>query len=77
MDGLLKDLRRCDGGQFNQVYSIMRKSFPLNEFRPCAEQKALFEKPAYTIYVYTEGRRFKAFWLFTNGRTCSISSILP
>ena len=47
-------LQRLDITQFNKVFSIMEASFPLEEYRPYEEQKALLEDPAYAIYVHTD-----------------------
>ena len=47
-------LKRCTGGDFDQVYRIMEQSFPLDEYRPYAQQKKLMQEPEYTIYVRRE-----------------------
>ena len=36
--------------EFDKVYQLMETSFPKDEYRPYAEQKALLEKSNYTIY---------------------------
>ena len=58
--------------EFNAVFSIMEQSFPLEEYRPYTAQKALLEKPAYTVYVAKEEGKILGFaavwelgeWLF-------------
>ena len=52
---------------FNQVYRIMEASFPSDEYRPYAEQKALLSNPVYTMYVWYGEPLIKAFiaaWAF-------------
>ncbi len=46
---MLKEMRE---NQFDNVYAVMQESFPLDEFRSYAAQKALLQKSAYRIYVY-------------------------
>ncbi len=36
--------------EFDEAYEIMRESFPVEEYRPYEEQKALLKKPFYTLY---------------------------
>ena len=58
--------------EFDAVYAIMEQSFPLEEYRPYAAQKALLENIAYSIYVAREDSRILGFaavwqledWLF-------------
>ena len=58
--------------EFDAVYAIMEQSFPLEEYRPYAAQKALLEDIAYSIYVAREDSRILGFaavwqledWLF-------------
>ncbi len=50
---MLKEVRE---NQFDEVYSIMQESFPLEEYRPYAEQKALLHKSFYKIYGIGEER---------------------
>ena len=37
--------------EFDTVYAIMERSFPLEEYRSYEDQKALLKKPAYRIYA--------------------------
>ena len=37
--------------EFNQVYSIMERSFPTDEYRSYYKQRELLEQPEYCIYV--------------------------
>lgn len=39
---------------FDEVFSIMEKSFPFDEYRPYEEQKELFENEYYRVYVSKE-----------------------
>lgn len=53
--------------EFDQVFSIMERSFPTNEYRNYREQKQLLERPEYCIYVLhdrknTDIRAFLAVW---------------
>lgn len=45
---MMEKLRKKD---FDKVYDLMEKSFPIDEYRPYSEQKALLDDPAYTVYV--------------------------
>ena len=47
---------------FDPVYRIMEASFPEDERRPYAEQKALLKDPAYRILVWDENTAFIAVW---------------
>lgn len=53
--------------EFDQVFSLMERSFPTDEYRSYKEQKALLERPEYRIYVlhgikHTDIRAFLAIW---------------
>lgn len=52
--------------EFNEMFSIMEKSFPLDEYRPYNEQKALFENEYYNVYAVKEEKvkGFIAVWDF-------------
>lgn len=55
--------------EFDQVYSLMESSFPSDEYRPYEEQKKLFDRPQYRIYVVHGAkedavRGFLAMWQF-------------
>ena len=54
--------------KFDEMYSIMEKSFPLDEYRPYEEQKALFENGYYSVYVEKEEviKGFIAVWDFSD-----------
>ena len=47
--------------EFDQVFAIMEQSFPENERRPFAEQRALLRNPVYKIYGLREGQAVVAF----------------
>lgn len=46
---LLQVVDICD---FNQMYNLMEKSFPVDEHRPYEEQKELFQKEIYKVYGF-------------------------
>ena len=46
---------------FDEIYNIMEQSFPLTEFRPKNEQKALFENKLYKILGVRKNDQFVAF----------------
>lgn len=47
---------------FDKIYDLMQSSFPSDEYRTCAEQKALLCDPAYSIYAsFNETREVLAF----------------
>lgn len=52
-------LQKLETAQFDEVFPIMEASFPLEEYRPYEEQKALLEDPAYAIYGHTEEKTGK------------------
>ena len=37
--------------EFAAMYAILEQSFPIDEYRPFAEQQALFADERYTVYV--------------------------
>lgn len=47
-------LKKLDRKDFDKVYSIMKQSFPQDEYRPYEGQKALLNEESYQIYVLTE-----------------------
>ena len=62
-------LNRLERGQFDSIYEIMEKSFPIDEHRPYEEQKALFCHPEYEIYTFHQEdtgkiQGFLAVWEF-------------
>ena len=62
-------LRILDKNDFGKVYKIMEKSFPTDEYRPFDEQKALFEKDEYKVYIREvdgEIQAFIAIWEFAS-----------
>ncbi len=52
--------------EFEDVFNIMEKSFPLDEYRPYEEQKALLENKYYNVYAVKEEKikGFIAVWDF-------------
>ncbi len=63
---MLTDILQED---FDRVYEILKKSFPISERRPYFEQKALLSDPLYRIYVAKEEKSqdikaFFAVWIF-------------
>lgn len=47
-------IEKLDFNEFDTVYAIMERSFPLEEYRSYEGQKALLKEPAYRIYVAKE-----------------------
>lgn len=47
-------IRKIKNDDFDSVYAIMEKSFPINEHRPYGEQKLLLDDQHYGIYVATD-----------------------
>lgn len=55
-------LQKLDMTDFDRVYSLMEKSFPVDERRPYEKQKALLGDPLYSIYgVKTDSGEITAF----------------
>ena len=54
--------------EFDVIFSIMKKSFPLDEYRPYDEQKALFDNQYYNVYAEKEDavKGFIAVWDFNS-----------
>lgn len=56
---MLEALKKDD---FDLMYALMRESFPKEEYRPYAAQRALWERSAYTVYaLYGERGALQAF----------------
>lgn len=60
-------VEKTDSGVFDQIYALMEKSFPLEEYRTYPEQKALLSRPAYKLYAARDDREgnllgFAAVW---------------
>lgn len=57
---------------FSAIFSLMKRSFPLEEFREMAAQERLLQHPAYRIYVVRDGaqkiKSFLAAWEFDTFR---------
>ena len=54
-------LERLQKNDFEQVYSIMEKSFPKAEYRPYEKQYALLDDPTYNITVLKDESKIIAF----------------
>ena len=55
--------------EFNQIYEIMEKSFPLTEFRPREKQAELFKNKNYRVLGIKENEKIisiAAIWQFEN-----------
>lgn len=52
-------LQKLETAQFDEVFPIMEASFPLEEYRPYEEQKALLDDSAYAIYGHIEEKTGK------------------
>ena len=58
--------------EFDAFFALLEESFPTDEYRPYAEQKALFDNPLYTVCVVRDDAgdllaaialwRFESFW---------------
>ena len=64
-------VEKTDSGVFDQIYALMETSFPLEEYRPYPEQKALLSRPAYGLYAARDDREgnllgFAAVWEWEN-----------
>ena len=46
---------------FDEVFAIMQASFPLDEYRPCDEQRALLADARYRLHTITENGHAVAF----------------
>lgn len=47
-------IREMHDDEFDTVFALMRESFPIDEYRPYEEQKALLCLPNFTVYVLSE-----------------------
>lgn len=56
-------LEKMRKGGFDEVFSVMEESFPIDEYRPYGEQERLLSDPKYSIYVLPASgdARIKAF----------------
>ena len=54
---MIQKLKRED---FKQVFQIMEKSFPADEYRTFEEQEALLNHPVYHIYAIYDNTEIKA-----------------
>ena len=63
-------LEKLEGKEFPAVFEMMKNSFPQEEYRTYFGQKALLEKPGYTIYVKRGQEKqiqgFAAVWQWEN-----------
>ena len=62
-------LKQMKPEEFDAVYDLMKKSFPVDEYRPYEKQKELLSLPAFQIYVAKEEdsediKGFAAVWDF-------------
>lgn len=62
-------LRKMNETEFDTIFSIMETSFPVDEYRPYDEQKALLQDTRYCIYVLPDSdngtpKGFIAVWQF-------------
>lgn len=55
---MLEKLELCD---FDKMFSIIKQSFPPDEYRPYAEQKELFLNEYYSVYALKDREELKAF----------------
>lgn len=60
-------MQRLTKNDFNALFALMEKSFPVDEFRVREQQKALFSDDSYVVYGLKDGNALKAFvsiWQF-------------
>ena len=55
------NLIKLNINHFDEVFSIMSQSFPLDEYRTYDEQKTLMKNPIYSIYGYFDENELKGF----------------
>ncbi len=61
---MLEKLNKCD---FNKMYALLQRSFPLGEYRSYETHRSLLDKPGYTVYArYDDGQiaGILTFWEF-------------
>ena len=51
-----------DQKDFQKIFTIMQNSFPIDEYRPLEEQKALLNREDYLLYVYKNSADIQAFF---------------
>ena len=54
-------MQRLTQNDFDALFSLMEKSFPADEYRSRAEQRALFADSDYAVYGLKDGASIKAF----------------
>ena len=54
-------LTLCNFHDFDQIFALMEQSFPVDERRPFAEQRALLQNPDFRIYGLRDGQTVIAF----------------
>ncbi len=62
-------MQRLTQNDFDTLFSLMESSFPANEYRGRAAQRALFGDPDYVIYGIKDSALLKAFistWRFSD-----------
>ena len=60
-------MQRLTKNDFNALFALMEKSFPVDEFRVREQQEALFSDDSYVVYGLKDGNALKAFvstWQF-------------
>lgn len=60
-------LKTLDKQDFDKMYEILARSFPLDEYRSYEDHKALLDDPHYTVYTCCDGEDlmgFLAVWEF-------------
>ena len=54
-------MQRLTQNDFDALFSLMEKSFPADEYRSRAEQRALFADSDYAVYGLKDGASIKEF----------------
>ena len=52
-------LQKLTHADFDDFFALLEESFPLDEYRPYEEQRALLDDPRYCAYVLFEGGEIK------------------
>lgn len=76
------NLKRANIEDFDTIFTIIEKSFPLNEYRTYQKQKELFNNPKYRVYLSFDSNDeelngFVAIWDFNNFTFVEHLAVLP
>lgn len=57
-------LRPARRSEFDHIYSLLKTSFPIDEYRPYQSQKELLNDPRYTVFVVDDLTALITVWQF-------------